>query len=109
VPANERSGVIGSGHGFPEITLEILGCPGMPVKLLDGCLLAAHSETLISRNLRFDERFRFHFHDADFCRSAERLGLRLGTCRLSAVHRGGARGGNDWKDGYARYLEKWGD
>jgi hypothetical protein len=39
--------------------------------VLDGLLLAARSETLLSNQLTFDERFDFHFYNMDFCRQAE--------------------------------------
>lgn len=102
------SGVIGHGTSFPPTNLSVYGPPGQAVKLLDGVLLASHSHTLIDSGLRFDERFTFHFYDMDFCRSAEKLNLTLGTWPLSVVH---ASGGNfksaAWKEGYASYLDKW--
>lgn len=104
------SGVVGHGDRFPPSNLSVFGPTGVPVKLLDGLLLAAHSTTLQRSGLRFDERFAFHFYDLDFCRSAEQLGLTMGTWPVSVVH---ASGGNfrsaAWQDGYARYLEKWGE
>jgi hypothetical protein len=78
------------------------------VKLLDGVLLAAHSETLISKNLRFDERFDFHFYDLDFCRQAEAKHLRLGTWPLSLIHESAGQFGSPaWREAYAKYLDKW--
>jgi hypothetical protein len=45
----------------------------------------------------------------DFCRQAELKGLRMGTWPLSVVHEsGGAFGSQGWRDGYARYLQKYG-
>jgi GT2 family glycosyltransferase len=85
------------------------GPSGVEVKLLDGLLLAADSATLIGNGLRFDEQFAFHFYDMDFCRQAELKGLRMGTWPLSVVHEsGGAFGSQGWRDGYERYLRKYG-
>ncbi len=102
------SGVIGHGLAYPPANLSIYGPPGVAVKLLDGLLLASHSQTLIDSGLRFDERFAFHFYDMDFCRAAETHNLTMGTWPLSVVH---ASGGNfksaAWQEGYATYLDKW--
>jgi hypothetical protein len=103
------SGIIGHGRGFPCDTLNFFGPPGQEVKLLDGVMLAARSETLLAKGLFFDERFDFHFYDLDFCRQAEQKKVRMGTWPISAVHEsGGGFSGPSWKSGYAKYLEKWG-
>jgi hypothetical protein len=103
------SGVVAHGKGFPPENVMSYGPPGQQVKLLDGLLLAARSETLRSKKIEFDERFDFHFYDLDFCRQAEAKKLRLGTWTLSAIHEsGGAFGSPAWREGYAKYLSKWG-
>jgi hypothetical protein len=102
------SGVIGHGRGFPAERIEVFGPSRQRVSLLDGVLLAVKSETLRAKALRFDERFDFHFYDLDFCRQAESAGLSMGTCPLSLVHESkGSFGGEGWRRGYERYLEKW--
>jgi hypothetical protein len=103
------SGVVAHGKGFPPVDLNIYGAPGQPVKLLDGLLLAVRSQALLAHALEFDERFDFHFYDLDFCRQAEVKNLRMGTWTISAVHEsGGNFSSTAWRDGYARYLDKWG-
>jgi hypothetical protein len=42
-------------------------------------MLAARSNTLAEKGLRFDPLFDFHFYDLDFCRQAELRKLRMGT------------------------------
>lgn len=102
------SGVVAHGNGFPCSNLSVFGPSGVPVKLLDGLLLACDSQLMIDKNLRFDERFTFHFYDLDFCRQAELLGLSMGTWPISVVHEsGGGFGGPSWSAGYAAYLDKW--
>lgn len=102
------SGVVGHGTGFPPQHFSFFGPPCQEVKLLDGLMLVARSETLLAREIAFDERFDFHFYDMDFCRQAELKGLRLGTWSISAVHEsGGGFGGERWTTAYAAYLEKW--
>ncbi len=103
------SGTVGHGSGFPPSNVSVYGAPGQQVRLLDGVLLAVRSETLLSQDLRFDERFAFHFYDMDFCRQAEVKGLRLGTWMISVIYESGGQFGSPvWQAAYARYLDKWG-
>jgi GT2 family glycosyltransferase len=104
------SGVVGHGQGFPPSSLSVFGPPRQQVKLLDGLLLCASSKTLNDNNLRFDERFDFHFYDMDFCRQAEQKDITCGTWSLSLIHEsGGSFGTESWLSAYQKYLEKWGD
>jgi len=102
------SGIIGHGKQFPPEGLAVFGPPFQQVKLLDGLFLAAFSDTLKKTNLRFDERFDFHFYDMDFCRQAEQLGVSMGTIPLSIVHEsGGGYASSSWRESYEKYLQKW--
>lgn len=104
------SGIVGHGNHFPPKNLSIYGAPRQKVKLLDGLLLACHSRTLHYNDIRFDESFDFHFYDMDFCRSAEKAGLTMGTWNFSVIHnsRGNFRS-NEWLNSSRKYFEKWGD
>jgi GT2 family glycosyltransferase len=101
------SGAIGQGDAFPPARLEYFGPPGRECKLMDGVFLAVHSDTLRRSGLRFDDTFKFHFYDMDFCRTAERLGLRMGTIPLSLVHASYGSMGPAWMEAYETYLRKW--
>lgn len=102
------SGIVGHGTGFPPQNLSIFGAPREKVKLLDGLLMAAESQTLVDNELFFDEQFDFHFYDMDFCRQAELKNLSCGTWDLSLIHEsGGNFGSPGWKLGYQKYLDKW--
>ena len=80
------------------------------VELLDGVFIAARKSTLRKSGVRFDERFDFHFYDMDFCRTATKAGLRLGTFPLAVTHRSnGDFFTAEWDDNYQRYFKKWGD
>ena len=105
------SGVIGHGGGFPNlIELSAYGDPGQEVRLLDGVLLAIRSDLLLRTDLRFDPQFAFHFYDLDFCRQAERRGIRMGTWAISAIHASaGKLGGEGWRAAYEGYLAKYGE
>lgn len=104
------SGSVAHGPGWPPNNVSIYGPPCQEAKLLDGLLLAAHSQTLIDHDIRFDERFNFHFYDLDICRQFEAKGLKIGTWDISVVHesKGGAFGSPEWNGSLQKYLEKWG-
>jgi hypothetical protein len=107
--AANLTGIVGHGDGFPPSRVSIYGPPCQEVKLLDGVLLMARSETLLASGIRFDERFDFHFYDMDLCRQAEVRELRMGTWPITAVHQSlGVFGTPPWHAAYRRYLEKWG-
>ncbi|MBI3513558.1 MAG: hypothetical protein HY060_05760 [Proteobacteria bacterium] len=103
------SGFMGHGDVLPN-RLTRYGLVGAECKLLDGVFLAADSRTLIEHDLYFDEAFDFHFYDLDFCRQAERKGVRMATAPICALHEsiGYARTAA-WTAAYAKYLAKWGE
>lgn len=102
------SGTVGHGKTFPPNKIHPYGPSGCECKLVDGLLIAVSSKTLIESGLRFDEHFKFHFYDLDFCRQAEKLNLKIGTIPLSVLHEsGGSFGSKQWKNSYQDYLSKW--
>jgi tetratricopeptide (TPR) repeat protein len=77
-------------------------------ELLDGVIIAAKKSSLISARVRFDSCFDFHFYDIDFCRTARKNGLRIGTWPIYLTHQSeGAFGSPGWHKMYKRYIEKW--
>ena len=79
------------------------------VALLDGLFLAAPVAALRRHDIRFDERFNFHFYDIDFCRTCTGKGLRLGTWPIALGHAStGSFDSPAWKAGLAAYRAKWG-
>lgn len=103
------SGIIGHGTGFPPTNLSVYGPTCQEVKLLDGVFLACRSELLQTNSLKFDETFDFHFYDLDFCRQADKAGLRMGTWCISIVHESGGQASPQWNAAKEIYFEKWGD
>jgi hypothetical protein len=104
------AGQIGLGNGFPCRSVAVYGEPYQQVRLLHDAMIACPSELLIDQGVYFDEQFDAHFHVMDFCRQAEALGLRMGTCPLSIVDQAPeASAAASWRDGYRRYLDKWSD
>jgi len=77
-------------------------------ELMDGVFLAAKKQTLVDKQVSFDPQFDFHFYDLDFCRSARKAGLTLGTWPIQLTHQsGGAFGTLAWQTKYQQYLTKW--
>lgn len=107
--ANENlSGAVAHGAS-PFGPVSFFGEAPAPCELLDGVFLAARKSSLLQAGVRFDERFKFHFYDMDFCRTARAAGLRLGTWPIALTHQsGGAFGSPAWSSGYRDYLGKWG-
>lgn len=107
-PAN-LSGFVAHGPQ-PGAALNRYGISGRACMLLDGLFLAARCRSLLDAAVRYDERFDFHFYDMDFCRSAERAGLRIGTWPIAVTHASGALFGTPaWRSALQVYLEKWGE
>ncbi|RQH06067.1 tetratricopeptide repeat protein [Paraburkholderia dinghuensis] len=107
--AQNLTGMVGHSKGFPPKGLTYYGPSGQECKLLDGLMLIVDSETLAKTGLRFDEQFNFHFYDLDFCRQAERRGLRMGTWPISAVHESAGQLGTGWAETAVLYLQKYGE
>ena len=107
--AENLSGTIGHGEAFPCL-INRFGPAPQECKLLDGLMMAVRKRTLVEYGLSFDERFDFHFYDLDFCRQAETKGVTMGTATINVIHQSyGNYNTDSWRDGYAKYLEKWGD
>jgi hypothetical protein len=102
------SGAVGHGRGFPCEQITVFGPSKQECKLLDGVMLVVDSNCLIERGVRFDERFKFHFYDIDFCRQAELKGLRMGTWPISVIHESAGSFDSDaWRASYRAYLDKY--
>ena len=77
-------------------------------ELLDGVLLMVRVGPLREKGIRFDKRFSFHLYDLDFCRTARRSGLSLGTWPLSISHGSiGEFESEAFRVAAAAYLDKW--
>lgn len=102
------SGSIAHGE-YPFSAVSVFGTTPADCELLDGAFLAARKSTLLSNDVLFDPRFDFHLYDMDFCRSARKKFLRLGTWPICLTHQSvGAFGTPVWIENYLRYQKKWG-
>jgi hypothetical protein len=92
----------------PPLAISQYGNLPAPCDLLDGLFLAANPDRLRMSRVRFDENFRFHLYDLDFCRSARRAGLSLATWPILVTHgSAGDFSSPQWKSAARTYLEKW--
>lgn len=104
---SELSGMV--GHLYDnERKVSFFGPTPLQCSLLDGCFIAAKSQLLRERGILFDEQFKFHFYDMDFCRTCLQKGLRLGTWPIAITH--GSRGNfasPEWEAACKVYHQKW--
>jgi tetratricopeptide (TPR) repeat protein len=104
------SGTIAMGKSFTDSMVSHFGAEKQACKLLDGVFLAADSSRLTESGLGFDEQFRFHFYDLDFCRQAELKNMRMGTWPISVLHLShGNFNSPAWRDGLQLYRTKYGE
>ena len=104
--ANLSGQVAHSKNAFGVV--EVFGDAPAACELLDGVFLAAHKSSLTKSKVRFDEQFDFHFYDLDFCRTARKAGLTLGTWLIKLTHQSaGAFGTPQWRQKHEKYINKW--
>ncbi len=96
-------------HGYhPFGAISVYGEVPAECELLDGVFLAAQKSRLRTADVEFDPCFDFDFYDLDFCRTARKNGLRLGTWPICITHQSqGAFGSPRWEERYRLYLKKW--
>jgi hypothetical protein len=98
-------------HGDPQtLRVQVFGALPHPCELVDGVLMVLDADRIRAAGVRFDEQFRFHFYDIDFCRSARAQNLSVGTWPISITH--SSRGGFDsamFAEQAHLYLAKWTD
>jgi GT2 family glycosyltransferase len=87
---------------------QVYGHAPLACQALDGVFMALDCAYLKRARVRFDEQFAFHFYDLDFCRSAGRAGLSMGTWPIALTHMSaGAFGSPDWRRCWTLYQKKW--
>jgi GT2 family glycosyltransferase len=106
--SNLSGSVAHAEQPFGEITY--FGPVPAACELLDGVLIAVNKARIKAAGVRFDPLFNFHFYDIDFCRSARRAGLSLGTWPICITHQSpGAFGTPSWRANLLHYAQKWFD
>lgn len=105
--SNYLSGAV--AHGRPgNAKTQTYGPMPSSCELLDGVFLAVARKRVADSSVKFDPRFTFDFYDMDFCRSARRSRLCLGTFPINIIHESsGIFGKPSWAEAYNKYLKKW--
>ena len=62
------------------------GAYPMQCDILDGLFLAVNIDRLLETNHQFDEQFKFHHYDIDFCLQAGKKGLTMSTWDIPITH-----------------------
>jgi len=102
------SGSVYHGADPQHASLSDFGPAPATCELLDGVLLALRGDVARRWRVRFDERFKFHFYDMDFCRTARAAGWSLGTWPIELVHQSGGGLNDQWREALRLYEAKWG-
>ena len=105
------AGAIAHGADPAQASVSEYGPAPAPARLIDGVFIAARAGRLRQTGVRFDPQLGFHFYDLDFCRAAERAGLRIGVWPIALTHAssGASIQSQAWEQSMRRYLEKWGE
>jgi hypothetical protein len=105
-PADQLSGAVDYAMPDKNSLWNVFGPTPRPCIVLDGMLLAVAMNRIGS--LRFDEQFKFHFYDLDFCLTVHRAGLMLGTTNVYTSHSSpGQYGGPVFLEAQAKFRAKW--
>jgi hypothetical protein len=107
-PAQYLSGAVEHPTGNGQAAWFNLGPTPRRCVVLDGLFLAVNMRSVGS--VRFDPRFRFHFYDLDFCLTAHRHSLALGTTNVYAQHASaGNFGTQEYEAAMREFRAKWRD
>ncbi|MHB8919760.1 MAG: tetratricopeptide repeat protein [Halothiobacillus sp.] len=105
-PANLSGRIAHGKEPFGEVAY--FGETPIVCELLDGVFLATQKNRLNKKNVRFDPQLDFHLYDLDFCRSARKAGLKLGTWLIKLTHQSpGNYRSTHWREKSQLYLKKW--
>jgi protein O-GlcNAc transferase len=91
-PDWELSGCICHAHSpdpktfLHPTTVDFFGPTPKACQFLDGVFLATIPQRLFDAGVQFDEQFEFHHYDLDFCLTAQKRGLTLGTWPIWLAH-----------------------
>lgn len=100
------SGAVRHSHEDNE-WMTNFGPIGKKCIILDGLFLAMKAEVL--KKVQFDEQFMFHHYDMDFCLSAHKAGLTMGTVPIDVTHYSIGDWTKDpsWYESEKKFIEKW--
>lgn len=67
------------------------------VDLIDGVFMSLKVSSLLDADVRFNEKFDFHFYDLAFSLNARKAGLKLGVWPIFITHASPGGGNDRWK------------
>jgi len=104
---DSTSGFISHGD-FEDHHISPFGPTPAACYVLDGVFIAARRSPLIKRHVRFDTQFNFHFYDLDFCLSARKSGVSVGTWPIDLIHKSHGNFHSDsWRQAFQVFQKKW--
>ena len=102
-------GAVGRMDSNNHVLVDYFGVTPAQCDLLDGLFFAVRRSKLLKNNIQFDQQFKFHFYDLDFCRQAQSKGLSMGVWPISITHEHKSDGyrSPEWREAAQRYASKW--
>ena len=78
--------------------------------VVDGLFIAVNVADALKNNLKFDEQFKFHHYDIDFCLSANQKKVKVGVEPVRVVHfgLGNSMNSEEWDNSNILFKKKWG-
>ncbi len=100
------SGAVRHAHDGKE-WMTNFGPIGNKCIILDGLFLAMKQNVL--EKVKFDEQFKFHHYDMDFCLSAHKAGFTMGTVPIDVTHHSIGDWTKDplWYESANLFVNKW--
>jgi hypothetical protein len=96
---------------YYELVGYLKNCKNVPSRclILDGCFLIV-SKKVFESGIRFDEQFKFHHYDMDFCLQCNEKGFKMTTCLIDIVHLSPglfSMEDEEWKKSNEKFINKW--
>lgn len=75
-------------HPYDDTTVHVSAFGPVPQRclIMDGLFLAVKPNSLLNREVKFDEQFTYHHYDLDFCLQCNAAGLKMSTCNINVIH-----------------------
>ena len=112
-PKEDHSGAVAHPYGVGQIAMKSFGPMPRRCVAIDGLFMAIRAGTLRKhRKVRFDDQFDFYYYDLDFCLTAHKASLTIGTWPIWVVHQSpGLRSWDNptWQAARDKFLAKWGE
>ena len=97
-------------EGVQQLYVNSYGPTPQQCVVVDGLFIAVKPFRLLQEGVTFDPQFNFHYYDLDFCLSAHKAGLRIGTWPINVIHQspGLWNPGKGFFSDRDKFTKKWG-